>query len=167
LLLRYISPETFVTRYKFKSSLEKKIIMRVMRPTTGTGRTQTASRFGESVVLAHVTALLTVRQSPAPLVTVATSDKTPGTVNPKAMASTGTSAISVSVSDYFWSNTSAISSRSRQNELKYAVEGYIQNIKIKNEEDTTIIKAKAYRSQIKSEKPHDLFIICNQHSLVD
>src|SRR4029434_8778861 len=47
--------------------------MRVMRPTTGTGRTQTASRFGESVVVAHVNALLTVRKSPAPLVTVATS----------------------------------------------------------------------------------------------
>src|SRR4029434_2786090 len=36
-------------------------------------RTQTASRFGESVVLAHVNALLTVCKSPAPLVTVATS----------------------------------------------------------------------------------------------
>ena len=36
------------------------------------GRTQTASRFGESLVLAHG-ALLTVRKSPAPLVTVATS----------------------------------------------------------------------------------------------
>lgn len=36
LLLRYISPETFVTRYKFKSSLEKKLTMRVMRPTSGT-----------------------------------------------------------------------------------------------------------------------------------
>src|SRR4029434_1466142 len=35
--------------------------------------TQTASRFGESVVLAHVNALLTVRKSPAPLVSVATS----------------------------------------------------------------------------------------------
>src|SRR4029434_7832084 len=35
------------------------------------GRTQTASRFGESVVLAHVNALLTVRKSP--LVSVATS----------------------------------------------------------------------------------------------
>ena len=29
-ILRCISPETFVTRYKFKSSLEKKRIMRVM-----------------------------------------------------------------------------------------------------------------------------------------
>ena len=37
------------------------------------GRTQTASRFGESVVLAHVNALLTVRKSPVLLVTVATS----------------------------------------------------------------------------------------------
>ena len=36
LLLRYISPETFVTRYKIKSSLEKKIIMRVTRPMSGT-----------------------------------------------------------------------------------------------------------------------------------
>ena len=47
-----------------------------MRPTTGTvehSRTQTASRFGESVVLAHVNALLTVRKSPVLLVTVATS----------------------------------------------------------------------------------------------
>ena len=90
---------------------------------------------------------LTDRQGPAPLVTVATSDTIPGTVKPKAMASTGTSAIAVSVSDDFWSNTSAISSRSRQKGLQYAVEGYIQNIKINNEVDTTIIEAKAYRSQ--------------------
>src|SRR4029434_2698281 len=47
--------------------------MRVMRPTSGTGRTQTASRFVESVVLAHVNELLTVRKCPAPLLTVATS----------------------------------------------------------------------------------------------
>src|SRR4029434_2686425 len=92
-------------------------------------------------------AQLTDRQGAAHLVTVATSDKTPGTVNPKAMASTGTSAISVSVSDSFWSNISAISSRSRQKGLQYAVEGYIQNIKINNEGDTTIIEAKAHRSQ--------------------
>ena len=90
---------------------------------------------------------LTDRQGPAPLVTVATSDTIPGTVKLKAMASTGTSAIAVSVSDDFWSNTSTISSRSRQKGLQYAVEGYIQNIKINNEVDTTIIEANAYRSQ--------------------
>ena len=67
---------------------------------------------------------LTDRQGPAPLVTVPTSDTIPGTVKPKAMASTGTSAIAVSVSDDFWSNTSTISSRSRQKGLQYAVEGY-------------------------------------------
>ena len=67
---------------------------------------------------------LTDRQGPAPLVTVAMSDTIPGTVKPKAMASTGTSAIAVSVSDDFWSNTSTISSRSRQKGLQYAVEGY-------------------------------------------
>src|SRR4029434_9291618 len=73
--------------------------MRVMRPTTGTGRTQTASRFGESVVLAHVTALLTVRKSPAPLDTVATSDKTPRNVNPQAWLGRGQALyLSVSVS---------------------------------------------------------------------
>src|SRR4029434_10546240 len=91
--------------------------------------------------------LLTDRQGPAPLVTVATSDTIPGTVKPKATASTGTSAIAVSVSDDFWSNTSTISSRSRQKGLQYAVEGCIQNIKINNEVDTTIIEANAYRSQ--------------------
>src|SRR4029434_356274 len=96
---------------------------------------------------------LTVRQSPAPLVTVATSDTIPGTVNPKAMASTGTSAIAVSVHD----DNSAISSRSRQKGLQYAVEGYIQNIKINNEGDTTIIEAKAHRSQSKKlETPRPL-----------
>ena len=42
------------------------------------GRIQTASRFGESVVLAHVNALLTVRKSPVLLVTVATSFKLVG-----------------------------------------------------------------------------------------
>ena len=36
LLLRYISPETFVTRYKIKSSLEKCFCMRAMSPTSGT-----------------------------------------------------------------------------------------------------------------------------------
>src|SRR4029434_7519725 len=106
-------------------------------------------------------------QGPAPLVTVATSDTTPGTVKPKAMASTWTSAIAVSVSDDFWSNISTISSRSRQNGLQYAVEGYIQNIKINNEGDTTIIEAQAHRSQSKNENPHDLFIKCHQHNLVD
>ena len=84
---------------------------------------------------------MTDRQGPAPLVTVATSDTIPETVKPKAMVITGTNAIAVSVSDDFWSNTSAISSRSRQKGLQYAVEGYIQNIKINNEVDTTIIKA--------------------------
>ena len=75
--------------------------------------------------------------------------------------------IPVRVSDLFWSNTSAISSRSRQKGLQYAVEGYIQNIKIRNEGDTTTIEANAYRSQAKSEKPHDLYLKCNQHRLVD
>src|SRR4029434_10752660 len=93
-----------------------------------------------------------------PLVTVAMSDKTPRTVNPNAMARTWTRPRSVSVSDSVWGNTSAISSRSRQKRLQYAVEGYIQNIKIKNERDTTIIEAKAYRSQSKNEKPHNLVI---------
>ena len=57
--------------------------------------------------------------------------------------------IPVRISDLFWSNTSAISSRSRQKGLQYAVEGYIQNIKIRNEGDTTTIyvsiEANAYR----------------------
>src|SRR4029434_11283069 len=92
---------------------------------------------------------LTDRQGPAPLVTVATSDTIPGTVKPKAMASTGTSAIGVSVSDDFESNTSTISSRSRQKGLQYAVEGYIQNIKINNKVDTTIIEANYIQVSIK------------------
>ena len=92
----------------------------------------------------------TIDRSPghAPLVIVATSDTIPGTVNPKAMASTGISATALSVSEDFLSNTSAISSRSRQKGLQYAVEGYIQNIKISNEGETTKIEAKAYRSQV-------------------
>src|SRR4029434_9459875 len=98
----------------------------------------------------------------APLAIVATSDTIPGTVKPKAMAVTGTSAIAVSVSDDFWRYTSTISSRSRQKGLQYAVEGYIQNIKINNEVDTTIIEANAYRSQSKNENPHILFIKCHQ-----
>src|SRR4029434_10935006 len=73
LLLRYISPETFVTRYKIKSSLEFSIHENDETNVGDCGRTQTASRFGESVVLAHVNALLTVRKSPVLLVTVATS----------------------------------------------------------------------------------------------
>src|SRR4029434_8168094 len=74
LLLRYISPETFVTRYKIKSSLEKKKNHESDETNVGDcGRTQTASRFGESVVLAHVNALSAVRKSPVLLVTVATS----------------------------------------------------------------------------------------------
>lgn len=58
--------------------------------------------------------------------------------------------IPVRVSDLFWGNTSAISSRSRQKGLQYAVEGYIQNIKIRNEGDTATIEANAYRSQAKN-----------------
>src|SRR4029434_6920565 len=113
--------------------------MRVMRSTTGTGRTETASRFGESVVLAHVNALLTVRKSLVLSVTVATSFELVHAL-----------VTILSVSDYFWSNISAISSRSRQNGVQYAVERYIQNIKINNEIDTTIIEANAYRSQSKN-----------------
>ena len=70
LLLRYISPETFVTRYKIK---KKKNHESDETNVGDCGRTQTASRFGESVVLGHVNALLTVRKSPVLLVTVATS----------------------------------------------------------------------------------------------
>ena len=84
--------------------------MRVMRPTTGTGRTETASRFGESVVLAHVNALLTVRKSPVLLVTAATSFELVHALY----------CLSVSVI-FFGVNISAISSRSRQNGLQYAV----------------------------------------------
>ena len=68
LLLRYISHETFVTRYKIKSSLEKK--------NHGSDETVVEHRLqanGESVILAHVNALLTVRKSPILLVTVSTS----------------------------------------------------------------------------------------------
>ena len=75
--------------------------------------------------------------------------------------------IAVRVSDSFWSNTCAISSRSRQKGLQYAVEGYIKNIKINKEGDTTTVEAKAYRSMAKSEKPHDLYLTCNEHSLLD
>ena len=71
-----------------------------------------------------------------------------GTVNPKAMASTGINSIAICVSEDFWSNTSAISSRSRHKGLRNAVEGYIQNIKISNEWETTKIEAKAYRCQV-------------------
>ena len=46
------------------------------------------------------------------------------------------------VSDSFWSNTCAISSRLRQKGLQYAVEGYIQNLKISNKGDTMTVEAK-------------------------
>lgn len=45
--------------------------------------------------------------------------------------------------------------RSKQKGLRYAVEGFIPNIKLRNEWDTTTIDANAYQSQEKSEKPHD------------
>src|SRR4029434_10583012 len=57
--------------------------------------------------------------------------------------------LSVSVSDSFWSNISAISSRTRQNGLQYAVEECIQYIKSNNTVHTTVIEAQAYRSQSK------------------
>ncbi|MEQ2308940.1 hypothetical protein AMECASPLE_033430 [Ameca splendens] len=79
-----------------------------------------------------------------------------------ALVMTGIACLPVRVSDSFW-----ISSRSRQKGLQYAVEGYIQNITIRNEGDTTILEAKAYRSQAKSEKPHDLYLKCSQHTLLD
>src|SRR4029434_653139 len=63
---------TFVTRYKIKSSLEKINNHESDETNVGDcGRTQTASRVGESVVLANVNALLG-SQKPHPL-TVVTS----------------------------------------------------------------------------------------------
>src|SRR4029434_2146120 len=132
--------------------------MTVTRPTSGTvehSRTQTASRFGESVVLAHVNALLTVRRSPVVLVAVATSFELVHAL------------YCLSVSVIFWSNTSAISSRSRQNGLQYAVEGYIQNIKINNEGDTTVIEAKVYRSQKKMRNPTTSSLNAHSHNCGD
>ena len=95
-------------------------------------------------------------KSQRPLVTVAslTSFLTPTAC--QHSVKTGRS-ITVHVSDSFWSNTCAISSRLRQKGLQYAVEGYIQNIKISNKGDTTTVKAKAYRSMAKLEKPHGLY----------
>ena len=51
------------------------------------------------------------------------------------------------VSDSFWSNTCAISSRSRQKGLQYAVEGYIQHIKISHEGETTTVEANTGQCQ--------------------
>ena len=105
-------------------------------------------------------------KAPPPLVTVAspTSFLTPTECQHSVMSGKN---IAVRVSDSFWSNTCAISSRSRQKGLQYAVEGYIKNIKINKEGDTTTVEAKAYRSMAKSEKPHDLYLTCNEHSLLD
>ena len=57
------------------------------------------------------------------------------------------------VSDSFWSNTCAISSRSRQKGLQYAVEGYIQHIKISHEGETMTVKAKAYKIRQNQRNP--------------
>ena len=86
----------------------------------------------------------TVLKSPVLLVTVATSFELVHALESLPLTDSIVTILSVSVSDSFLSNISAISSRSRQNGLQYAVKGYIQNIKINNKGDTTIIEAKAY-----------------------
>ena len=73
----------------------------------------------------------------------------------------------VAVSESFWNNSALISSRSRQKGLQYALEGYIHNLKIKKEVNITVIEADSYRSQVKSEKPHNLVLTYNQERLLD
>ncbi|KAK0151329.1 hypothetical protein N1851_007528 [Merluccius polli] len=80
---------------------------------------------------------------------------------------TGLSSIPIGISDWFWSKSTDISSRARQKGLQYAVEGYINNITISKDGNITKIEAKVYRSQSKNDKPHDVFLRCNQDSLVD
>ncbi|KAI9522054.1 hypothetical protein NQZ68_040170 [Dissostichus eleginoides] len=75
--------------------------------------------------------------------------------------------VGVALTDSFWSNNAAISSRSRQKGLQYAMEGYIHSIKIRKEGGTTSIEALAYRSQCKSEKPHGLYVKFDEHNIVD
>lgn len=85
-------------------------------------------------------------QSPAPLVIVAMSVKLFRTIqelagkhhNMKEEIST----LQEKISDVFWSSPFFILSRARQRGLQYVVQGYIQNIKIKTEGDTTVFEEK-------------------------
>ena len=47
------------------------------------------------------------------------------------------------------------------------MEGYIHNINVRKEGGTTLIEALAYRSQCKSEKPHELYVKFDEHNIVD
>lgn len=50
------------------------------------------------------------------------------------------------------------SSLSTEKGYKYFLEGYIHNVKIDVSREEKIVKAKCYRSQRKSEKPHDVYV---------
>ena len=79
-----------------------------------------------SVIAVVVLIPISLSPSPAPLSYCCYVRQTNGQTRPaRQIAMTGRG-ITVRVSDVFWSNTSAISSRSRQKGLQYAVEGYIQ-----------------------------------------
>ncbi|KAK0151419.1 hypothetical protein N1851_007284 [Merluccius polli] len=88
-------------------------------------------------------------------------------VSKQTQTMTGLSSIPIGISDWLWSKSTDISSRARQKGLQYAVEGYINNITISKDGNITKIEAKVYRSQSKNDKPHDVFLRCNQDSLVD
>ena len=63
--------------------------------------------------------------------------------------------------------SSEITSRCRQQGIKYAIEDYVTTVGIvKSADDSIEISAKCYRSQRKSEKPHQIVIVTEKDGTV-
>lgn len=84
-----------------------------------------------------------------------------------AMAGVTVGYISQKATDAFWREKDKISSRSRQKGLHYALEGYINNFTVEKVDEKFILQAKIYRSQLKREKPHLVYITILDNNIKD
>jgi len=98
---------------------------------------------------------LAFRRAPPPLVTVAASVKQMVKHEQRDRLQWWQRVFPCVSVTFFGAIPPRYQARSKQKGLRYAVEGFIPNIKLRNEWDTTTIDANAYQSQEKSEKPHD------------
>ena len=70
------------------------------------------------------------------------------------MAAISVKIISQEALGNFWRQKDLISSRSLQKGLHYAMEGYVQNVKLDMMDDKLKLEARIYRIYSKREKPH-------------
>src|SRR4029434_10215365 len=82
------------------------------------------------------------------------------------MAAISVKTISQEALDSFWRQKDLISSRSLQKGLHYAMEEYVQNVKLDMVDDKLKLEARIYRSQCKRDKPHLTVITIADNNIV-